>query len=278
MSMSQRIETYLKTHAQAGSVTTVLRQLTGNDLLMFGETHVKLPVKARFFAETVRTARRSQLLQYHASEHFINDTATDGTEVDEFLRGKRAASALSSHLRVMVPILEAARESLPGFGLVFAGTKTHDQRDRRIHAHFSSSRALHVKAGRFASTAKGQFHLGADHAARIQHQGTEKTTCARLVAEGFKVHVMRVTVDKAGSATPSGGGLVIEAGESAGVQERGAAPDDEIDLVPILRTVAGGKAFFASLKEARSPFSEVLDAGGAVPFADRFDSILHLPG
>jgi hypothetical protein len=277
VSTAERIETYLKTHAQAGSVAVVNARLRGNDILLFGETHVKLGVKERFFAETIRSAKRSGLFRYHASEHLINDSDRDGREIEEFLEGKRERSALSAHLRQLTAIFEAVRESLPGFGLVFAGSRSSGTaRDGRIHAQFTSSRSLHLKAGRFDRKAAGQFHLGADHAGRVPNEGSSPTTCGRLVADGFRVDVIRVTVDAEGSAAQEGFGLVFEAGESVSVEEPQSG--EAIDLLPLLRKVSDGKPLFADLRKSQSPFREVVDAGGRARFADRFDAILHLPG
>jgi hypothetical protein len=173
------------------------------------------------------------------------------------------------------------RESLPRFGVVFAGTKEHGQRDRRIYSHYASSRNLHVKAGRFDTRAKGIFHLGADHAGRIPNTGTEKTSCGRLIGAGLAVHVVRVTVEKESISSFGPEGFVIDPGEGATVRERSAPaddPDQHINLMPILRRVANGKAILVRLRGGRSPFEKVLDSDGNAVFAERFDHILHLPG
>ena len=279
--MADELEKYIRANAGGGGVAAVARLLSGADLLLFGETHVKLDVKARFFASLIRHAKASSLFQYFASEHFHNDTRSDGAMVAEYLEGKRAAAKLSADLRVQAPILDAVRESLPRFGVVFAGTKAHDQRDRRIHAHFASSRSLHLKAGRFDARAKGIFHLGADHAGRVPNTGSEKTTCGRLTADGLLVHVVRITVEKESVSTVGPQGFSLDPGEWAIVRERSAPaddPDQHIDLMPILRRAANGKAILVGLNSGRSPFQQVLDADGKAVFADRFDSILHLPG
>ena len=278
MGMADELEKYVRANAGDGSVTAVARLLSGVDLLLFGETHVKLDIKARFFAALIRHARSSKLFQYFASEHFINDARSDGAAVDAFLKDARSGAKLPPHLRVQAPILDAVRDSLPAFGVVFAGTGASGQRDRRIHTHFKDSRALHLKARRFAAEAKGVFHLGADHAGRTPNEGADRTTCGHLVAGGFTVHVVRLMSAKVGGMRPDG---VIEAGESADVRERSTRPDDIdnwIGLVPIVNRVAGGKPILVDLRSGRSPFKEVLDSGGSAVFADRFDSILHLPG
>lgn len=278
MGMADELEKYVRANAGDGSVTAVARLLSGVDLLLFGETHVKLDVKARFFAALIRHARSSKLFQYFASEHFVNDARTDGAAVDAYLKDARSGAKLPPHLRVQAPILDSVRDSLPAFGVVFAGTSASGQRDRRIHAQFTDSRDLHLKAGRFADKAKGVFHLGADHAGRKQNEGAERTTCGHLTDGGFTVHVVRLMSAKVGGMRPDD---VIEAGESADVRERTTKADDMdrwISLVPIVNRVAGGKPILVDLRSGRSPFKQVLDSGGSAVFADRFDSILHLPG
>ena len=281
MAMADELARHVRDNASAGSVTAVARLLGSVDLLLFGETHVKLDVKARFFAALIRHARASRLFRYFASEHFVNDTRTDGAAIDAYLQGSLPAARLPPDLREQAPILDAVRESMPGFGVVFAGTKTQSQRDRRIHAHYTSSRNLHLRARRFDAAAKGIFHLGADHAGRVPNGRTERTTCARLVADGMAVHVVRLTSDQASSSRPMGGGIAFAAGEWARVRERSVSADDIdqwIDLMPILRGVANGRPILVDLHRGRSPFTQVLDGDGSAVFADRFDTILHLPG
>lgn len=274
-SLERVIEDYLRLNAKSDVEVIVDQLQSQNQLLLFGETHVGLPRKAQFFAKLISGARQSGSIRFHASEHFHNDALTHGAEVDSFLKGQISGTGLTSKLQPFVPILEEVKASLPNFGVVFAGTPSQSDRDQRLFNHFTSSRQLHIQAGRFTANDHGHFHLGAHHAGRVPANGAVKTTCGHLIDAGFDVCVIRMTVDVTGSSSVSDGGFVIVAGENITVVPRGGG--SSLDLLPVLRRVAGGSPFIVDLKLTKSPFIDVCLTGSTVPFTDLYDYLLHLP-
>lgn len=274
-SLEHIIEDYLRRNAKR-NVENIVNQLQSqNQLLLFGELHVGLSRKAQFFANLIRGARQSGLIRFHASEHFHNDALTHGAEIDSYLKGQISSTGLSSKLRLFVPILEEIKASLPNFGVVFAGTPSHTNRDKRLFNHFMSSYQLHIQAGRFTTNDHGHFYLGAHHAGRVPASGTIKTTCGRLIDSGFDVCVIRMTIDVTGSSSVSDSGFVIVAGENITVVPRGGG--SSLDLLPVLRRVAGGSPFIVDLKLTKSPFMDVCLKDSTVPFTNLYDYLLHLP-
>lgn len=136
----------------------------------------------------IRDSRRSGLIPFRVSEFFRNDVPRDAGAIDRFLEGETKNSDLPSEWRELRPILEAARESQPGFGIVFAGSgSAHDGRDAEHCKNFTRSRKLNLKARRLADSDKGHFHLSAAHAGRVPLAGSETTTRGQLIKEGFDV-------------------------------------------------------------------------------------------
>lgn len=280
MSTADDIEKYLKANAKTDVHTVLADHQRAHAILLFGETHIGWNRKAPHFARMIRDSKRSGLIRFHASEFFRNDVPGDAKAIDRFLKKEAKNSDLPSDWRELAPILEAARESQPGFGIVFAGSgSVHDGRDAELYKNFTSSRKLHLKAKRFADSDKGHFHLGAAHAGRVPLEGSEATTCGRLIKDGFDVYVVRLTIDIEGDSEvkkidgkPT---MIVKPGEGVTYQE--AADADPSDLLPILRNVAAGKPFIVDLNGSRSPFVRLQADYGKAMFTKRYDSLLHLP-
>lgn len=248
------------------------------DLVLYGETHVGLEKKARFFARLINASH----MRYHASEHF-NNTETYGEKVAQYLEGKITKLGLPSDIRPLTVVLDAIKVDVSNRGIVFAGTtaksgSTH-RRHERIHHHFTSSFGLHIKAGRFKKTDKGHFHIGAFHASRLPQIGSTKTTTQRLIADGFNCGVVRIMVDVSGSFSEANdnGGTVITAGEMDWVEP--IAGGDIFELVPLLREMAGGNAFGLDLQIRGTPFLKIKRAGltSSNSFSHYYDKLVYLP-
>lgn len=271
----ERIEDYLRLNAKR-DVENIVNQLQSqNQLLLFGESHAGYPRKAQFFANLILGARQSGLIRFHASEHFNNNALTHGAEIDSYLKGQISGTGLSKEIRPFAPILDEIKASLPNFGVVFTGTPTQNNRDQRLFNHFMSSRQLHIQAGRFTTSDHGHFYLGGDHAGRVPKSGTIKTTCGHIIDAGFDVCVIRLTVDVTVGELELDWGFSMTSGEVIKVVPRGGG--SVLDLLPLLRRVAGGSSFIVDLKLTKSPFTDVCVQGSSVPFTDMFDFLLHLP-
>jgi len=280
MSTEKDIETYLAKAARRDVHAALREHQRAHSVLMFGETHVGWGRKAQVLARIIRDARRDGLIHYHASEFFDNDAPADAEAVGKYLKKEIGSSELPSGLRELAPILEAARESLPNFGIVFAGSKRVQgkRRDAELFENFTSSRKLHLKAKRFAGSDKGHFFLGAAHASRVPPVGTAATTCGRLIKAGFDVYVVRVTIDiKVEPQSPSDGQMGMEFRPSEGIVAKATTDADWIDMLPPLRTVAAGKPFFAEFSGAGSPFPRLRADYGRAVFTKCYDALLHLP-
>lgn len=282
MSTEKDIETYLAKAARRDVHAALREHQQAHALLMFGETHVGWNRKAQLFARIIRDARRDGLIRYHASEFFDNDVPADARAVGRFLKKEIGTADLPASFRELAPILEAARESLPRFGIVFAGSKRVQgtRRDAELFKNFTSSRKRHLEAERFAKQDKGHFYLGAAHAARVPLRGTEATTCGRLVKAGFDVYVVRVTIDidVEPQAETVDGETALVFRPSERILAKARTDSEWIDILPVLRTVAAGKPFFAELDATGSPFPRLRADDGRAVFTKYYDALLHLPG
>lgn len=281
MSTEQEIERYLTANARTDVHVALADHQRSHSLVLFGETHVGWDRKAQLFARIIRDSKGAGLIRYHASEAFRNDVPGDASAIGKFLKKEIDSSRLPSDWRALAPILEAARESLPDFGIVFAGSKAvqNKGRDAELFKNFTSSRKLHLKAKRFKDNDKGHFFLGAAHASRVPLSGSETTTCGLLIKAGFEVHVVRLTIDivvEPESKTIEGQPTLVFR-PSEGIRAKASTDPDWIDMLPILRKVAAGKPFIADLNAARSPFVRLAADDGSAMFTSCYNSLLHLP-
>jgi hypothetical protein len=272
MALEKDIETYLRKYQQPAKAFAKDFQ-AAHELVLYGETHIKLERKADFFKQLIQDGG----FAYHASEHFEN-TLELGKKIEDYLEGRLASAGLPAPVRVFTPMLDAIKPKLKGFGLVFAGSlKKGGERDAYMFADFKLSRNKHIESGRFGKKAKGHFHLGAAHAALAPWGGSTKTVAQRLSDEGFEVGSIRLYADKQAESESSDLGMSFEAGENGDVEV--LADDSSLDLLAILRKVAGGNAFACSVRETNSPFKKVRPqfTTGSRAFTDYFHALMFLP-
>lgn len=271
MSLDQDITKFLRKHQdKARKVAKDLQ--AAKELVVYGESHVGYAEKAAFFAQVMRTA----LVRYHASEHFLN-TRSYGRAVAGYLKGRHGRSGLHASVRALTPILDFIKGDLNKRGLVFAGSPKNTGRDRRIYGNFMASRELHLKAGRFSASDRGMFHIGAAHGSRLPQDGSAKTTTQLLIAKGLDVATVRLMVDKPGSSSVSGGAITISSFEVSRFEP--VSGGATLDLLPILRRVAGGNAFGVDVTISGSPFHKIKPKGvkSSKSFADYWDRLIFLP-
>ena len=192
MSLKTDIQKFLVEN-QENAFTLAKNFQKAHDLVLYGESHVRIVKKARFFARLINAGH----VQYHASEYFFN-SENFGDMIEKYLKGEITKSGLSSQARPSIAILDAIKRDLTTRSVVFGGTYTTsgltNRRHKAIYDSFKSSYNLHIKAGRFAKTNKGQFHIGAFHASRLPQSGSTKTTAQRLMADGFDCGIVRILV------------------------------------------------------------------------------------
>ncbi len=281
MALIDDIRSFLTANLDRNVQAHVDRVQRQHKMTLFGEAHVGLSRKARFFADVIRRGSKAGNIRFHASEHFHNDQNTHGRAVDTYLSGSSTnTSVLPAGIRTLSPILDAVRAAMPNFGVVFAGTPANNNRDQRLFDHFSSSRRLHITAGRFGADAHGHFHLGGDHASRTSYLGTTRTTCEHLVADGWSVYVYRMSVNvKTRSTVTAAGGFVMTSGEFFQVQPLGGGTD--IDMLPLLNAAAAGNTapYVVNITGSGSPFHRVQFRGATrrIAISKMWDALIHLP-
>jgi hypothetical protein len=283
------ITAYLTREMQRSIVSTIVNR-PGN-LVLFGEVHSADVYKAYYLGELVRVVRlrKPVMTNFHASERWPNTPQTRKI-ISDLLRAQpnqfmnliiQVPSALD-----LVPFvgLLAQAANFPDFpfGMVpidvgSSGAalndvpKHEDDRHQQLFDSFVNSAFLcpDVPAHTINSnSSRGHMLLGARHAARTSYRGHGGiTTCARLIGAGWQVHSVRLIL------TPD----PEKSEQQTLVLRRGSADHTPIDLLPILRSIAGGKSFYADITQSDSPFVEVRDgdAGSAdIAFNKLFDAIL----
>jgi hypothetical protein len=283
----QAIRAYLSREMRR-DVVSILVDHPAN-LIAFGEVHnAGDAFKAFLLQELVRVVkvRRPAITHFHASERFPNEPVTRSI-ISEFLNAspftqvdllRKFPPALQ--LLPFVPVLvQAANFPNRRYGILpidRAPGKDEDGRHGALFESFidSAARCPDVPSGSINSrTSRGNVLLGARHAARRSVLGhTTKTTCARLVDDGWTVLAARLTVppDPTGKETPESLSMVLR---------RGAADHTPIDVLQIAQSIAAGKPFFADLTKSDSPFTELREneADAAdIAFNQLFDALVHL--
>lgn len=282
--LERDLETYLNQNKQNDPVAFVARQTA---LVMLSETHVGRARKATFLADVagIQTVPAPPQAVFHASEHYPNDPASQ-VAIQNFVFAStaqltRARLHLPAAVRPFEPVLEVARRA-PGhrMAIIAADTpaKDEDARHGGIHASFNMSIARHNtlhSLNTISRRSRGNFLIGAFHGGRLHDNGgSTPTTSQLLLAEGWQLVVVRITVNVVGGDLPDG---TIVGGENLEMEPLGGT-GTPFDLLPILNRVAGGSPFFADLRLTGSPFAQIKGAGRAnVAFNSLFDFILHLP-
>jgi hypothetical protein len=265
---------------------------TRTGLVLLGETHVGKARKAQLLARVVQliALRNPARAAFHASEHYLNDPSTQ-VAIQNYVFSPRAPGArLRAHLPALVqpfePVLDAARQVRGHrYAIIAAGSAAQegDPRHAGIHLAFNASLARHNtlhSLNQLDRRSQGNVLIGGFHAARRHTlNGSTPTTCMRLVAEGWPVRVIRLTVNEAGGGgTDSSGAITIIPGEGIHLAELGSPAGSGFDLLPMLNRVAGGRPFFAEIRGAGSPFAQLRSADEAdIPYTEHYDAIMHLP-
>ncbi|HZT32446.1 MAG TPA: hypothetical protein VFA33_21330 [Bryobacteraceae bacterium] len=277
MALDQDIEQYIRQHRESNS-RNFLRN-SASRVTLLAELHVGHRRKAQFLAGVIGGARSLSQPRFFASEHFINDAPTR-VAIQNYLysAGRRTLPPLVIPYQA---VLDAAR-TFPGhaYAVLTGGSAASAGRNGALHAAFTSSvvRQNTLFANHPISLfSRGQFLLGAAHAARRDADGSSNaTTCELLRRDGWTIQVVRFTVNVTGNATSTGAAVTIQGGESISVEPLGGGTT--IDLLPMLNRIGGGSEFHVTLRAPASPFAQVRSAGGAdIPFNSLFDYLLHLP-
>ena len=282
--LERDLEAYLNTNKQSDVVKHVTQQ---NALVILAEMHVGAPKKAAFLSDIVAALgqQASPRTHFHASEHYINDAPTQ-VAVQNYVWADnasgltRARRRLSADLRLYEPVLNAARLFAGHrYAILCAGSHEQggDARHAAIHDAFNASIRRHNSLhglNQVTSLGKGNFLLGEFHATRRHTNGlATPTTSMLLLSDGWKLHIIRLTVNAPGSITPP---LTIIGGESLSLEPLGGGT--AIELFGALNRVAAGKPFVCDIRGDKSPFSLVKIEGGAdIPYNQMVDVILHLP-
>jgi hypothetical protein len=282
--LEKDLEAYLLANKQGDVVKYVIQQTA---LVVLAEMHVGRPKKAAFLADIVTAlgGQASPRTHFHASEHYIDDPSTQ-VAVQNYVWADngsgltRARRRLPPLVREYEPVLNAARlYAGHRYAIVCAGSHESNEEARHgaIHGAFNHSIKRHNSLhslNQITQLGKGNFLIGEFHATRKHTHGkATPTTSMLLVQDGWKLHVIRLTVNAPGGFIPP---MTIVGGESLSLEPLGGGT--AIELFDMLNRVAGGKPFVADIRGDKSPFSTVKIEGGAdIPYNQMVDVILHLP-
>ena len=277
------IAAYLKREAK----TNVAEILLGHEanLLAFGEVHFAGdPMKAFLFAELAgRTRlRRPVFTHFHASERFSNDQVTR-QQISDVLQAAplgmdKPIARLAQRLQPFVPVLASAN-SFPGrrFGVIPSDAMpnaSEDERHAAIFFAFNNAALLCPDippVSILSAISRGTILLGARHAARRSVIGRAAvTTTGRLLAEGWKVHVIRLTVPFDSRNVP----------EDLDLRLLRSRDDRVIDGLAIADQVSD-RNYYADLTKPDSPFAKLKlkeSGGNEIPVNELYDAIVHLGG
>jgi LysM domain len=278
------LEGWLVANKQGDVVKYIIQR---TELVMLAEMHVGRPKKAAFLADIVAALGRqaTSRTHFHASEHYIDEPATQ-VAVQNYVWADngggltRARRRLPQLVREYEPVLDAARlYAGHRYAIVCAGSHESNEEARHaaIHGAFNHSIQRHNSLhglNQITRLGKGNFLIGEFHATRKHTHGkATPTTSMSLIKDGWKLHVVRLTVNAPAGFIPP---LTIVGGESLSLEPLGGGA--AVELFDALNRVAGGKPFVADIRGDKSPFSTVRIEGGAdIPYHEMVDVILHLP-
>lgn len=294
--LERDLEKFLSTKQQSDTVAYVLQQ---NALVVFAEMHIGAPQKAAFLSSIITALgkHKSHLSHFHASEAFFSDVRT-WVVLQNYLAADEGRSLIKARrhlfdekLRLYEPVLEAARR-YPGrrYAVIGAGPYEHgeDLRHALIHGGFNGGitkfNQLH-RENPITQVSKGNLLIGEFHATRQHMMGrATPTTSMLLLKDGWKLHVIRLSVGKKDSIAVT----VTEMGTGRQVTSKSAMGDNflleplgggaTIDMIAILNRVAGKKPLVCDIRGDKSPFALVkLEGGTDIPYNEMVDAILHLP-
>jgi hypothetical protein len=282
--VEQTIRNYLAREMRRDVVSLLVGHSA--NLIVFGEVHFTFdPFKAFLLSELIRPVRlrRPVNTHFHASERFPGDPVTRAA-ISGFLQAspsKRGGMmlqlppALQTFLPVLAMAMDFPNKRYGVLGIDSISVRGEDARHTAIFNAFAQGAAIcpDVPAGSInSSTSRGNLLLGARHAARrhVAGRGTP-TTCAQLIAGGWNVHAVRLTVplDVTGSVVP----------EDLNMIPRGGGGQTPIDVLKIAEDVAGGQPFYADLTKEDSPFASLRDAdpdAADIPYNQLFDALVHI--
>lgn len=276
----EEVTAFLSSHRRRDVVSVLIEQPA--NMVVFGEVHIGQAHKAFLLHELIRTLarRRAPNAHFHASEQFFD---RHRPEIRRFLHATPSERAklmfeIDPILRQFVPALSAAADFpehrydvLPaGSGISGTTPEGADARHEAIFAAFERSVHLHntETASHIATrSSRGNFLLGAFHAARRHVQGRPaKTTTELLIDAGWEVLVIRLVVDLP-FVLPTDTDLLQGLDDAT----------KKVDLLSVLRGAAGGRHMFADIRGSQSPFARLRRPGVRLPYNQLFDAVMYLP-
>jgi hypothetical protein len=262
----------------------VIRELLQQkaDLLVLGDFHVGEFVKSSLLYELLFAVSRKHPHApcFHASEYFFPE---DRPQIDEYLdaRPEQMSKLWHKFPRNLIPFLSTITMAayFPGqrrCAILPAGSHVRgdqpggpEARHKALFETFQDSARHHNSRSRAtitSKTARGNFLMGAFHAARSQPGSAAKTTTRLLVEAGWSVHVARVVV-YIPQVFPLDS-LLLEPRSQSG---------KAIDLGPILKDLSGNKDCYIPLNRPGSPFSDLRAKGPPdAAYSDLFDAFVFL--
>jgi len=276
----EEVTAFLSSHRRRDVVSVLIEQPA--NMVVFGEVHIGQAHKAFLLHELIRTLarRRAPNAHFHASEQFFD---RHRPEIRRFLHATQSERAklmfeIDPILRQFVPALSAAADFpehrydvLPaGSGISGTTPEGADARHEAIFAAFERSVHLHnTETASHITTrsSRGNFLLGAFHAARRHVQGRPaKTTTELLIDAGWEVLVIRLVVDLP-FVLPTDTDLLQGLDDAT----------KKVDLLSVLRGAAGGRHMFADIRGSQSPFARLRRPGVKLPYNQLFDAVMYLP-
>lgn len=243
----------------------VIRELTRQsaDLVVLGDFHVGEFVKSHLLYELLYAAyqKNSLLTHFHASEYLdpvdraAIDQYLDATTPEQMRKLWHAFPHTKPHYyltRFLSTITMAAYFGHRHCAILPAGSRIRgdqpggkEARHKDIFEKFQESIRHHNARSKFTvsnKTARGNFLMGAKHAARSQPGSSAKTTTQLLIDAGWKVHVVRLVV------------WLPQYSEKDSLPMHARHHRTTLELGPMLMKISNNKDCYIPLAAPGSPF------------------------